>query len=186
MTAVNESSTNFMEYAVVQRPEGKWRVKRVALIFLYIFVGVAWLVGVVGVLKLWPLGMFVPLVVWMLVFFTWRFVSVEHEYTMASGVISFAEIYGRRTRRQKAEFKIRELKKIAPMNRTYERDFDDPRIAIRYDFRGSAASPDSYFFLFTTESGKTGVVLFEATAKALKIFRFYNPAATVMSTTLRY
>lgn len=182
---MNESS-NYTEYAVAQKSEGKWRTKRILLILLYIAVGFIWLVGVVGILKIWPLGMFLPILVWMLVFFTWRYVSVEHEYTMASGVITFSEIYGRRSRRQKCEFKIRELTKIAPLHNDYRDAYDARDITIRYDFRGSTKSPDAYFFTFRTEDGKSGVVFFEATAKALKIFRFYNPSATVMSTTLRY
>lgn len=182
---MNDSS-NYTEYVVAQKPEGKLRSKRILLVLLYVAFSIGWLVGVVGILKIWPLGMFTPLFTWMLVFFTWRYVSIEHEYTMVSGTISFTEIYGRRTRRQMFEYKIKEMTRIAPVSDQYKNDYDATDIVVRYDFRGSASSPDAYFFTFKTSDGKAGVVFFEATAKALKIFRFYNPSATVMSTTLRY
>ena len=182
---MNESS-NYTEYVVAQKPEGSWRTKRILLVLLYIGVGLLWLVGVVGILKIWPLGMFTPLLVWMLVFFTWRYVAVEYEYTMASGVITFSAIYGRRSRKQKCEFRIKELTKIAPVTDPYKNDYDAKDIEIVHEFRGSLKSPDAYFFTFTAENGKKGVVFFEATNKALKLFRYYNPSATVMSTTLRY
>ena len=177
---MNES-TNYTEYVVSQKAEGKWMLRRLLLIGLYVVFSIAWLIVVVGVLMIWPLGMFTPLLTWMLVFFTWRYVSVEHEYVMSSGVITFSDIYGRRTRRQKAEFRIKELTKIAPAAEYEAKDTE-----IVYDFRGSEKSPDSYFFTFRDENGKNGTVFFEATAKSLKIFRFYNPSATVMSDTLRY
>ena len=185
MFSMNESS-NYTENVVAQKAEGSWLPKRILLIVLYVAAGLLWLVGVVGILKIWLLWMFLPILIWMLVFFTWRYVAVEHEYTMASGVITFSEIYGRRSRRQKCEFKIRELTKIAPVSDAYKNDYDAKDISVRYDFRGTVKSPDSYFFTFKTADGKAGVVYFEATAKALKIFRFYNPSATVMSSTLRY
>jgi len=179
-------STNYTEYVVAQKPEGSLRTKRILLILLYVAFSIGWIVGVVGVLKIWPLGMFTPVFTWMLVFFTWRYVSIEHEYTMASGTITFTEIYGRRSRKQVFEYKIKEMTKIAPVSDPYKNDYDAKDIEIRYDFRGSSSSPDAYFFTFKNSAGKSGVVFFEATAKALKIFRFYNPSATVMSTSLRY
>ena len=182
---MNES-TNYTEYVVAQKAEGSWLTRRILLVLLYVAVGLVWLVGVVGILKIWPLGMVTPLLIWMLVFFTWRYVAVEHEYIMASGTITFSDIYGRRSRRQKAEFKIKELTKIAPVTDPYKNDYDAKDITVAYDFRGSVKSPDSYFFTFRTDAGKSGVVFFEATAKSLKIFRFYNPSATVMSSSLRY
>ena len=140
----------------------------------------------VGILKLWPLGMFTPLFTIILIFFTWRYVSVEHEYIIVSGTITFTEIYGGRSRRQKLECKIKDFEKIAPMTDEYKDIYAAKDITAVYDFRGSTATPDAYFAAFRTKDGKKAVVYFEATAKALKIFQFYNRQGTVMSTTLRY
>lgn len=182
---MNESS-NYTEYVVAQKAEGSWRTKRILLIMLYIAVGLIWLVGVVGILKIWPLGMFTPLLIWMTTFFTWRYVAVEYEYTIASGALTFSHIYGRRSRKQQCEFRIKELTKIAPVSDEYKSDYEATDIEIVHEFRGSVKSPDAYFFTYTAENGKKGVVFFECTNKALKLFRYYNPSATVMSNTLRY
>ena len=42
-------------------------------------------------------------------------------------------------------------------------------------------SPDAYFATFENEKKEKCIVYFEATEKALKICRFYNPAATVVT-----
>ncbi len=183
---MNDSSSNYTEYVVAQKPEGKWRVKRLLAIGGYILFSIAWLVIVVGVLMIWPLGMFTPILTWLLVFLTWRYVSVEYEYTMASGTVTFTNIYGRRSRKQIFETKIKEFTKIAPVSDPYRDDYAAKDIEIVYDFRGSQKTPDAYFATFTNEQGKKGVVFFEMTNKAQKICRFYNPSATVLSTTLRY
>ena len=182
---MNDSSSNYTEYVVAQKSEGKWRTKRLLAVCGYVLFSIVWLVGMVGVLKIWPLGMFTPILTWLCVFLTWRYVSVEYEYIMASGTVTFTHIYGRRSRKQIFEYKIKEFTKIAPTS--------DPSAAdaakaaeIVYDFRGSKGTPDAYFAAFTNEQGKKGIVYFEMTNKALKISRFYNASATVMSTTLRY
>ena len=182
---MNDSSSNYTEYVVAQKSEGKWRTKRILAVCGYVLFSIVWLVGVVGVLKIWPLGMFTPILTWLCVFLTWRYVAVEYEYTMASGTVTFTHIYGRRSRKQIFETKIKEFTKIAPTSDPSEAEAAKD-VEITSDFRGSAKTPDAYFASFTAEGGKKGIVYFEMTNKALKICRFYNPSATVMSTTLRY
>ncbi|MBE6560041.1 MAG: hypothetical protein E7662_02845 [Ruminococcaceae bacterium] len=183
---MNDSSSNYTEYVVAQKSEGKWRVKRILAVCGYVFFSIFWLGFMVGGLKIWPLGMLTPILTWLLVFLTWRYVAVEYEYTMASGTVTFTHIYGRRSRKQIYECKIKDFTRIAPVSDPYANDYAAKDIEITYDFRGSQNTPDAYFATFTDAKGKKGVIFFEMTNKALKICRFYNPSATVMSTTLRY
>ena len=183
---MNDSSSNYTEYVVAQKSEGIWRTKRILAVCGYVLFSITWLTVAVGILMIWPLGMLTPLLTWLLVYLTWRYVSVEYEYTMASGTVSFTHIYGRRSRKPIFETKIKEFTKIAPVTDAYANDYAAKDIEITYEFRGSQKTPDAYFATFTNEQGKKGVVFFEMTNKALKICRFYNPSATVMSTTLRY
>ncbi len=177
-------SPNYTEYAVAQKAEGKYLIGRILLIILYVVFAIGWIAVLVGILHLWPLGAIMPIFLWMLVHFTWRYVAVEHEYVISSGTMTFSDIYNRRARKTLFEVKIRDMTKIAPMTEEYAAQYADA--AETADYRGSVGSPDSYFFTYSDESGKKRAVFFEATNKAIKIMRFYNASATVMSTTLRY
>ena len=42
-------------------------------------------------------------------------------------------------------------------------------------------TPDAYFATFENDKQEKCIVFFEATEKALKICRFYNPSATVVT-----
>lgn len=180
---MNES-INHVEYVVEQKPEGKNLLLRILLIAGYILFGLAYFIFFTVKLKIVPLISLLPVLIWMLVFFTWRFAAVDHEYQIVSGTIIFSDIYGNRTRQKKFEYKIKDMLAIAPMDRTHESDYT--KATLTYDFRGSAKSPDAYYFTYKDDAGKICAVYFEATARTLKSFRYYNSAATVMSTSLRY
>ena len=174
------------EYVVTQKNEGKWRVRRILFIILYIIYPLLMLlVGLLTRLSV-PLLCFIPLSEWMLIFFTWRYVKPEYEYAVVSGVITFAVIYGGRSRREKLTFPIRSASLIAPVGYRMHEDklaLFDPEI--KYSAIGSSDSPDKYFAIFKDEEGKKCVFYFEATEHMIKTCRFYNPAATVV-TKVRY
>ena len=178
------------EFAVSQKREGRWIVARIGLIFLYIATGVAML-GMALVTRLFaPLFAFTPILIWLLVFITWRYVSVEYEYTLTSGTLTFAKIYGGRSRRRIFELSLRDAKRIAPLDNEQEAARAAAhRAELVFTGVSSMAAPDIYFMLFDFEDkrGKKRPVIFyfEATAKALSICRFYNPAATVLSNVSR-
>ena len=103
-------SPNFAEFSVRQRREGKYLLRSAALIALYVAFGLLYfLFFTVGPIKVTPMIALLPLFEWILVFFTWRFTDVEHEYTIASGTITFADIYASRTRKVKLEVRIRDI-----------------------------------------------------------------------------
>lgn len=177
-------SPGYSEYVVAKKAEGKNLLLRILLITLYVLFALSYFIFFTVVLPIVMLIALLPLFVWMLIFFTWRYASVEIEYQIVSGVVTFYHIYGRRSRRKKFAYKIKDMLTVAPMDRTHESDYT--KSTLTHDFRGSAKSPDSYYFTYKDNAGKTCVVYFEATARTLKSFRYYNSAATVMSTSLRY
>ncbi len=174
------------EYVVAQKSEGKWRTRRIFLIMLYIIYPIlALVVGFLTRLGV-PMLCFIPLSEWMLIFFTWRYVKIEYEYSVVSGVLTFSVIYGGRSRREKLSFPLRSATLIAPLGyRMHEDKLElfDPEIT--YSAIGSSDSPDKYFAIFTNDDGKKCAFYFEATERMVKICRFYNAAATVV-TKVRY
>lgn len=188
---MNEFST--YEFAVRQRIEGKWRLARVCLIAFYVLYVVSLLALGFTAKIIVPLLALIPVTTWILVFITWRFVSVEYEYSITSGELTFSKIFGGRSRRTYLTIRLRDAVRIAPLDNAAH---SERAAAYRPEHEFSAISslraPDIYYILFEHEEkdGKKikkrrSIFYFEATAKALQICRFYNPSATVITPTQR-
>lgn len=182
---MNEFTT--YEHAVAQKIEGRWRVARIGLVFLYVTVAVAILLIGIRTTLLAPLIALVPITLWILWFFTWRLVCVEYEYSITSGILTFSKIYGNRSRRTCLEIDLRQASRIAPLdNGTYTAQADKWHPEREFFAISSLSAPDIYFILFEHKDPKTKekrrtVFYFEATGRALQICRFYNPSATVLT-----
>lgn len=179
-----QDMTSPFEYVVAEKPTPRLRRRRAGLIALYILFPLTALV-VTATSSFGPLlaamCTFLALGTWMLVFFTWRYVSVEFEYTVVSGRVTFCKIYGGRSRKKMLEFMIRDAELIAPLDdvgRTKIKDF-----APEHSFSALSAedAEDGYFMLFEDEKNGRCVFYFEATSHMQKICRYYNPRATMMS-----
>ena len=183
---MNEFST--YEFVVRQRIEGKWLLARVAMITLYVCFVLAWLAfgfNSIGV----PLLALIPITTWMLVFFTWRYVAVEYEYSITSGELIFSKIYGNRSRRTCLKLKLRDAVRIAPLaNEEEAKRATEYHPEREFSAISSLRAPDVYFMLFEFSSKggersekRRAIFYFEATQKTLQICRFYNPSSTVLT-----
>ena len=187
---MNEFST--YEFVVVQKTEGRWILAKAGLLFLYICVGLAALLLGVIYRLIAPMIAFVPVLIWMLVFFTWRYTCVEYEYSITSGELTFAKIFGNRSRHTVLRLHLRDAVCIAPLDNG---EHSQRAAAWRPEREFSAIStntaPDVYYILFehggngTRADARRAIFYFEATARALQICRFYNPSATVLTQTTR-
>lgn len=178
---MNEFST--YEYVVAEKKGKKLAMKKFALIVGYAVFVVAWFVFGFAT-NLFPLLALIPITLWILVWFTWKYVNIEYEYSMTSGVATFSRIYGGRKRKQLIEFKLKDCTAIEPLDGADAKIEafapEDAVVAL-----SAADTPDAYVALVTPEGGKRTAIYFEATEKALKICRFYNSASTVV-TKVRY
>lgn len=180
------SEFNSYEFVVEQAKEGKWKLLRIGMIALYVLYGAAWLVvGMVS--RLIPLVALAPVTLWIIVFFTWRYTSVEYEYSIQSGELTFSKIFGSRSRRTQMTMRVRDASLIAPLDGdVYSAKATAYQPEREFSAISSLKAPDIYFMLFELENPKTGgkkraIFYFEATASALKTCRFYNQAATVVT-----
>jgi len=186
---LNEFTT--YEFAVSQRKEGKWRLFRALLIAGYVLYALAILFIGMKYSIIAPLLAFIPLSLWVIVFITWRYVNVDYEYSITSGILTFTKIYGNRSRRKIFEMTLRDAVRIAPLEQEQEAARGTAYHPER-EFVGvsSMYAPDIYFMLFELSDRKKrekrrAVFYFEATAKMLSICRFYNPSGTVLTKTTR-
>ena len=182
------SDFNSYEFVVEQAREGKWRLARLGMISLYILYAVG-LAGLIIALApaLVPLYALVPITLWIIIYFTWRYTSVEYEYSILSGELTFSKIHGGRSRRTQMTVRLRDASLIAPLDGdVYSAKATAYQPVKEFSAISSLTAPDIYFMLFELENPKTGkkeraIFYFEATAGALKTCRFYNPSATVVT-----
>lgn len=166
------------EYAVKPKRSASLVLRRAGLIIFYMIFVILWFVFGFAT-GFFPLLAFIPLSLWVLIFLTWRYVCPEYEYSIVSGEITFATVYGGRSRRTALSFRLKDCSLIAPLSECDERieRYAPEKV---YDMSVSQSSPGAYVALVEV-GGKRTAVLFEATDKALKICRFYNSAATKIS-----
>jgi len=188
--ALNEFST--YEFVVAQKIEGRWIWAKAGLLFFYISFGITALIMGIVTRLIAPMIALVPVCIWILVFFTWRYTNVEYEYSITSGELTFAKIYGNRSRRRVLTLQLRDAVRIAPLdNGEHSAKATAWKPELDFSAISSATAPDIYYILFEHKgSGKKGeskraILYLEVTTRTLQICRFYNPSATVLTTVSR-
>lgn len=171
---------NSMSYAVERKNEGRYAFLKIGLIALYILVVLGFFVAIY-ITRLVPVFAMCPFLTWILWLATWRYTQVTYEYSIEVGDVSFARIYGNRSRREVLKLHIREVKAVHPAE-----DERGGNYAKVYDFRGNAKTPDAYCLVFCNEKEERCLVYFEATRKAIKLLSLYNSSAVSGRKELRY
>lgn len=172
--SASETDSRSCEYTVNQKIEGKWRTRRVLLVLSYILFSIGYF-AVCAAIRFYPLMCFTPLFLWMLVFFTWRYVSVAYRYEIVSGGWIFTRVMSDRFYKKMFTLKVKDAERIAPYGDRLERSRIDAYGAEKELWAASSKeSPDLYFALFIDKDGKRTVLYFEATKRALQLLSFYN------------
>ena len=169
---------NNFEYGAEQKIEGKLKTRKYLLLALYIVFTVA-LFGIIFWIKMIPLGAVVPIFVWMLIYFTWRYVKIDHKYIIETGVLTYTVRYGNTKPKAIMSFRIKSATMIAPVNESDAaiRDFDAKTV---YDARPSNNCTGEYVALFKNEDDERCAFYFQASDASLKVFHYYNPENCVV------
>ena len=166
-----ENSFLYAEYAKPITKKGKYGRLRLLLILSYVIVGAAYAAFFVSV-HIPHFIAILPLLLWMLVYFTWGTVSFEIRVKTESGLLTIEKLCGKKAK-VLYSVKIKELSTVeiyAPQRLTAIA----PHLAL--DHRADPHSSASYLALHEKDGKKT-VLLFEATDAVLKIIRYYNEEA---------
>ena len=110
---MNEFST--YEFVVAQKHEGKVQLFRILAVVSYVLFFCVVAAALILLHLPWMVAV-LPIFEWILIFFTWRYRSVEFEYSMTSGNITFSYIYGGRSRKTALETAIKRFQEIAPLD----------------------------------------------------------------------
>lgn len=170
---------NSYEYSAEQKTEGKWLVYKLLLVSAYIAYTLIYLALIIKT-GFVPLGALIPLTLWIIIFFTWRYTSPDYTYTVLSGELTFTVRYGGRTKKERFKLRVAEAESIAPLSELK----DEVRKAKKlYNALPCRASADAYAIIFT-QNGKPYAFVFKATRDALKILHFYNAKTKISKTEL--
>ncbi|MBE6633680.1 MAG: hypothetical protein E7620_04970 [Ruminococcaceae bacterium] len=160
-------------YAVTPKKSKALTLKKLCMIAVY----VVWVVGLIGigaaVRIVAPLLAFIPVTLWMLIFFTWRYTQVSYEYSFWGGSLKVTKLYGDRTRRLLLDVKIRDLEGVFSRgSKAWE--------ALPEHSIHAASSEDAERLVaavYRDCKGERSVLYFEADEKARDILRYYNASA---------
>ncbi len=174
-------SFNTYEYGTEQKPVGKWKAYRLLLLLLYALFVVAYFL-VIYISRIFPLGALIPLFLWIIVYFTWRYTKPDYWYTVEKGSFTFSTAYGKKSKRRvKCSFRISSAEAIAPRSAITEKinEFAPQRV---YSALPTPSAEDAYAALFKDSDGKRCVIYFVATAEVLKLMRFFNSKTVICET----
>ena len=165
------------EYTVAEQKNKALLFRRVTLIAIYILWAAVWLVVGTAIRLIAPLLAFIPLTLWILIFFTWRLTQVEYEYCFFSGTLTVSRVLGGRSRRLLIEVPLRGLSSVYPCTEEYAERIDAFRADRTVLAASSSESENLYAALWNDEENGRQILYFEPNEKALKILRYYNASA---------
>ncbi len=159
------------EYTVDKRSEGKYKLARFLMVAAYVLFMLALFV-IVYVTRVIPAFALAPMLLWILVLLTWRYVSIEYKYTVEAGVMKLFVIYGGKKQKLKAEFHIKEAVAFFPLegNEAALHKFAPVKT---YNLLSSARSPKDAHAFLTEAGGRRTAVLIEAPAPSRKAILYY-------------
>ncbi len=176
----SQYSNNYVEYLVPMKNNSSLLLKKAGILLLAVVLSA---IGAVLILNspFLPIMVIYLVLVGILTWYLWQFVSIEFEYSIVMGEMDMDIIYGQRRRKRIANAKIRDMTLIAPYSAEYEHQINSPEIQKRIFAACDINSPDTYFCIYNDEKGTKNLLIFEATQKTLAIMKFYNSKATVVS-----
>ena len=168
-------SPNYAEFTYDKKNEGKIKKQRRLMLALYVVFAIAF-ATVCFVTKLVPLVAVEPILIWMLVFFTWKYVSYDCYFVFDAGMLEIGTVkVTKNGRRQnpKHRIHIKEALLAAPLLGNEDKLSDADKVD---DFGESEISENRIVIIYDNAGVKTAVI-FEGTAKIAKNLSSFCPNA---------
>ncbi len=173
------------DFTVIRKVEGRVLLMRNALLSLYVLVAVLYILAFTVLVPIIQLIAILPLLLLILIFFTWRYVHVEYESSIRGDRIDFSRVLMKNNKKKLllslTISQVRRIVPLLPIEETLK-----TLASHTMDLRGGGDPPDAYCMLYDDERGRTCAVLFRATRRMLRLFLLHNPEGTVESDNLIY
>ncbi len=167
-------NSGYTEHLVTLKEKGLLFPKKVGIISLGALLAVG--ITVLGFTVLSQMATLVPFLLALVgygVWYLWRFVSVEYEYSLMQGEISFDVIYGRRLRKSYYSTPVKNMEKICPVQKGDAKEGADRTLFCASE----KANPRTVWALVREEGGGRTLLYFEMTEKAERLLRQTNARA---------
>lgn len=174
----NEFLPNYVEHIVPLKETKLILPKKLALIAFAVVI-ILLSLGFIFIAKpiFAGLGAVVLILISFVIWYLWRFVSIEYEYAVHQGEMSFDVVYGRRQRKHYYTAVLNRVEKIAKLENG-EVPAADRNAVDRVVFCASKkTSPYARYAIVREENGTKTLLYFEVTEKGEKVLRFYNGRA---------
>ncbi len=155
------------EYIVTEQGSRANRARRVLLILGYILYAPLLLMLGVTVRLLVPFLCLIPLSLWVIVFFTWRFTQTEYRISLLSGHMTVTRFYGGRNKKQMLDIAIKEILRVCPYTEDEAKAIPKGSLC----FRATDGTHGTLCILFL--KGQRAVIL-RLDEKAERLIRKYN------------
>jgi hypothetical protein len=169
---------NYAEYTYGRKSEGKvLALKLLAVAGYFLFIIAYFIVCITLV----PIHLFAvaPIFTWILVFFTWRYVSYDYYFEFKSGSIELGTVRGGakgRKRKLKKTVTVKEATQIV----RYSGDISTlGKLDRLFDFSGSKASENRVALVYEKEEERFAVI-FECTSKCANLLASFNSRAAAL------
>lgn len=159
---------NSAKYAAKRKAEGKNLFARIALILFYILFCAVYICVLASIRFVQPIAV-LPVFLWMLVHYTWGYVSYDYEYCVGGGRLSVVCVSGKR-RTELFSCRVSEALEIAPLTQKSAQRHREHAVL---DLRSKKDSPQSYY-VATREGGDLIFVYFEVTEAMVRILARLN------------
>ena len=179
-TGGNEFLPNYVEHLVPLQEKRLILPKKLGLIGLGIalVLGLAVATFAIPSLQFFGGAIFLLLLgIMILMWYLWRFVSIEYEYTILSGEITFEAVYGRRQRKKYYATPLKNIEKLAPVNGKNVTKEQFQGVTREVFCAAKMQNPRTWYAIVKEDSGEKTLLFFEVTEKAEKALRFYNGRA---------
>ena len=165
---------NSYEFSCEQKSKGKWLAFKLLLVLLYIaFAGAYFLI--VYITRFFPVGALIPVALWILIHFTWRYANPDYTYTIEGGVFNYYRKFRHGKPQKKASFKISDAHYIGPL-----RSYDGSAPKNVYSALPESRAEDAYIAVFGANS--SSAIKFVATRDALRMLKRHNPNTVITET----
>ncbi len=163
----------FVNYTVSKKKEGKLKLFCILLILAYAVVDIFYAVVFFTIIKIPMMGALIPVLTWMMIFFTWRFVQIEYEYKIFGGEMTFRVCYGEKYSNEICSFKFSEVISIEPLMDVENELLSTITADKKYDCRSSKNANNVYVAIFE-KSFEKYAVYFEINEKVLSVSKYYT------------
>lgn len=175
-------SGNFAELTVEKKPEGKYKLFRLARVAIVVGWVILMLLAMfmIGGIFIFLGAILLATGTFYINHLTRPMAVIEYRYSILSGDMIFDKILGGMIKKDDIlKVHVADMSVIAPYHSDKKALYEASDIVNRYDFCSTLAEPDVYFAIFE-ENGQKSAVLFDATQKALKVMKFLNKEAITM------